>query len=794
MALTYSAGTWTTTGNPTVTVTFKAGDEIVVVGGTESGGTDTLALPTASGLTFSLVTSTATAGECAAYLWRATAAAAGTSVVVTSVHTGTTDCGLQAWVRPNTATSTTTLTATITEAAFSTNPPAGSDVIVAYFDFLASAGASRTPTTASGTVTERVDAQVASHYTQWAADWQGVAAGTQSFGPTSYATPTVQVAQVGIVLGPSLPQRRPPIVPRARPQGALRRGFAYIGRSRSFGPVTPVFGAAGTYLTGAVTGTAQFPVPAGTAAGELVVIYMYLEATADIPPANVPAGFALEGRVSTGPNSGANDHDLLVYWKRCSTTDSGTYDFTLTSTFWREGVAVRYTNVIGAGNPFDIITSAATQSSTSGITPAVRAAAGYTNTLLTFAGTNFNQGAWSPTTGGLTERVDNGTNLTVEDLPQLAAGDTGSITATCTGGATTSIGWLAAIKGPNSVAVSTTSRPSPTITGQRARGRSALVRLLRNPAAPAGAPAASTPKPIVVTSRRRRAPGWSSTQRNGPLTPIPTPEPIVVPGRLIARARSKIIQLRSADHGPGPTIATPHPIVVSIRSARTRTRPAILIRPPAQPPAVVSTVATPKPVVVTSRVPRRIRPAIQLRSADRGPGSTIATPKPIVVTLGRIRRFRAAIVLRPPAQPPVVVSTIATPKPIVVTPRRVQRPRPSILARNPATATPIATPQPIVTARRPSRRSRAAVLLRSPLTPAAPAVAAARAAIVVGKRRLRPSSLARVLRGHPGALVPPYFPVRGPNRAEVVTRHSIRAVGRHDAVEYARRHSVFPIR
>lgn len=452
----FAPANWTATTSPrTVVATFATGDEVIVFGAIEGGGAGiSLATPTGTGLTFSLVTSNTGAGECASYLWRAVAASAGTGVTISSVKAGAGAAGICAWVRPGTAASRITLTANLTEAGYSQAVAAGDDVIVAHADFLASA-ATKTISTGSGTATERVDVQASSTtYSIWGGDWQGTAAGTFTFGITSYTG--TQVAKVGIVLKP--PASTNAAATQASAVGTAQNASVKISANAAQAPAaetgnndaspSPMFGDAGAYLTGATTSTANFPVPPGTAAGQLVVISMYLESLTTIT--TIPTGFTLEYRASTGPSSGSPDHDLLIFWKWCTGTDAGTYDFVLAGNFWREGVAVRYSNGVGSGSPFDNYTSAVTSSSTGGVTPAVSMNTGSSNDLLIFVGTNFNQGAWTQPSGW-NERVDAGTNLTVDDLYQLVAGATGSVSATCSGGATTSIGFLGSLKSSRSV-------------------------------------------------------------------------------------------------------------------------------------------------------------------------------------------------------------------------------------------------------------------------------------------------------------------------------------------------------
>ena len=184
--------------------------------------------------------------------------------------------------------------------------------------------------------------------------------------------------------------------------------------------VSPAFGAAGTYLSGTVSTSANIAVPAGTAANEVVLAFIYLESSGSITP---PAGFSLVDRATT------SNHDLAVYWKRCTGTDAGTYNFTIPSTY-REASAVRFTGCITSGNPYDVVGKASATSSPGGVTTAVSNTTTVADTLQVFAGTNFNGSPWTPPTG-YTERVDASGDLTVATLAQASIGGSGSITATC---------------------------------------------------------------------------------------------------------------------------------------------------------------------------------------------------------------------------------------------------------------------------------------------------------------------------------------------------------------------------
>lgn len=86
----YKASNWTdvvTTAEVTSSLTWSAGNLIVVVGMTEDNGY-TLNTPTASGLTFSLVTSSNTAGTCKVYVWQATAGSSGSGAVTSTTSDG----------------------------------------------------------------------------------------------------------------------------------------------------------------------------------------------------------------------------------------------------------------------------------------------------------------------------------------------------------------------------------------------------------------------------------------------------------------------------------------------------------------------------------------------------------------------------------------------------------------------------------------------------------------------------------------------------------------------------------
>lgn len=95
-----SGNTWTTTtgtARTTGSVSWVAGDVIIVVGITEDNTTATLGTPTGTGLSFTLVTSTNTASTCKAYVWQAKPIASGSSTI-NSTASGALMANIQAYV------------------------------------------------------------------------------------------------------------------------------------------------------------------------------------------------------------------------------------------------------------------------------------------------------------------------------------------------------------------------------------------------------------------------------------------------------------------------------------------------------------------------------------------------------------------------------------------------------------------------------------------------------------------------------------------------------------------------
>lgn len=215
----------------------------------------------------------------------------------------------------------------------------------------------------------------------------------------------------------------------------------------------PSWQASGTYME-TTTAAPSFAVPSGVAAGDIIVIPIYTDASiASDGGASITAmasGFAHApgSPVKTGSGTPPS-HSLSVVWKRATGADTGTYDFTLSASVFTAGAAQRYSGAVASGVPFDTASGGDTPTAiddTSGtVTPAVNITTAGPNRMLIFSGSDWAGGAWTPPTG-FTERMDSGSEVnTLDDLPQLSAGNTGSVSATCAGSSRRRA-WIGALK------------------------------------------------------------------------------------------------------------------------------------------------------------------------------------------------------------------------------------------------------------------------------------------------------------------------------------------------------------
>lgn len=186
----------TTTPRSVTGVAWSAGDIVVVVGGNENAN-GTMSNPTNANLTFGAPKASSVSGagaECTVYVW-ASAAAAGaqTGQSIASSATGGLQWGFGVVVLTGSPTGFANAIANLTEAAISRTVAAGSTGIYCAIDFNATNPPGKTPATGSGTAVERRDAGNTTNYAQYIATWEGMSAGTFSFGPNNYTS--LQVAQ-----------------------------------------------------------------------------------------------------------------------------------------------------------------------------------------------------------------------------------------------------------------------------------------------------------------------------------------------------------------------------------------------------------------------------------------------------------------------------------------------------------------------------------------------------------------------------------------------------------------------
>lgn len=221
-----------------------------------------------------------------------------------------------------------------------------------------------------------------------------------------------------------------------------------VEQTESVIPAWPYFAASST-LSGANSGTAAIPVPAGVAANDIILALIYTDpsTTTATPP---------DGTWTAAPGSpvtqGANQ-ELNVYWKRATGADTGTYTFTLSGgSPWRKCIAANYKNCIASGNPINTDTTGV---SGTGTAPSLSLTTTVTNTLMVWIGFIFGGGTCA-TPAGFT--VDQSMDVSVDNTAYLcskslaAAGGSGTISATWTSSDPRNVEWLGALKPPGGAA------------------------------------------------------------------------------------------------------------------------------------------------------------------------------------------------------------------------------------------------------------------------------------------------------------------------------------------------------
>lgn len=179
-------------------------------------------------------------------------------------------------------------------------------------------------------------------------------------------------------------------------------------------------------LTGATTNGAPIPVPTGAANLDIAVAGIYIESTATIT--TVPSGFTLKSDLAT---TAATHGRLIVYWKRLTGADSGTYTFGYTGTPFRAAACGLWSGRVTSGDPFDGTVGTnepAAQSTTANVSTSPTNANGDAVGFWT----NFNGGGAFTAPASYTQRQSISGVIALETRDAVAAGSTGNVTATNT--------------------------------------------------------------------------------------------------------------------------------------------------------------------------------------------------------------------------------------------------------------------------------------------------------------------------------------------------------------------------
>lgn len=182
-----------------------------------------------------------------------------------------------------------------------------------------------------------------------------------------------------------------------------------------------------TYQAGAITGVGlqatgnhNVAVPAGVAAGDVVVIFYGI--SIGPPPVLSSSGFtSITPAAASGANAG-------VLWKVATAADTGNYVVNNPSGAGGgsgQAVAVRFRGVDTA-NPWNTTTTGVTASGANGTSPSVSLTTTRPNTLLVWLLNEDNGWANTVPPAGWTEIADSNNNIGVAVKDQAAVGSTGS--------------------------------------------------------------------------------------------------------------------------------------------------------------------------------------------------------------------------------------------------------------------------------------------------------------------------------------------------------------------------------
>lgn len=170
--------------------------------------------------------------------------------------------------------------------------------------------------------------------------------------------------------------------------------------------------------------SAVLTVPAGAAVDDIAVVGLYIESTAAVTP---PSGFTQKADLQTSATARGR---LVVFWKRLTAADSGSYTFTWSGSAWRGGVCGLWSGRVTSGDPFDGTVGTA-ESTTAVATLNVSTSPAAANGDAVGMWTNFNGGTSFSAPTNYTQR-QNTNVICLETRDAVASGSTGNVSATST--------------------------------------------------------------------------------------------------------------------------------------------------------------------------------------------------------------------------------------------------------------------------------------------------------------------------------------------------------------------------
>lgn len=253
------------------------------------------------------------------------------------------------------------------------------------------------------------------------------------------------------------------------------------------------FGAVGTENDAGSGSSSAAGVPAGVAAGSVIVLVGYYEGTIS----SLPSGFA---HAAGSPVAGSG-FNLVVAWKRATGNDTGSYTTTFTGSIPHDFRAARYEGVKASGDPWEADTDSGAGSSV----PSLSITTVNANTQLIYGLGSFSNLNMTPPTG-FTERND-GTAQGMADKALAAAGSSGAVQSSGSGGAYAN--WLGALipagaaanaeVDPSAIAA-VADLPDPTLSTGSTSSATALGGVAALPAPTLSAGSALAPASIPATA------------------------------------------------------------------------------------------------------------------------------------------------------------------------------------------------------------------------------------------------------------------------------------------------------